>query len=577
MYPAKWTRPPHPLQLMHKLHLYGLTLAVGALLVSSANAQLSGLVTEDGLISSSTSANGNNDTAGGLLDVMKPNAGATVRSAYLAAATWGNYMITPTDVTLSGSAVVFASHANNGFFENFFTEVTGIVAPIVDAAPAGLIQLPVTEGPNTDNIDGTVLIVIFEDPAVVNSAGVVILFGGQQTTGDQFTISLAAPLDLTDPNATATMGLGISFGFQGTTGTSMTSEVDVNGSRLTSSAGGEDDGLPANGALITMGGIGDDIANPANPFAGSSGFDTDDELYDLLPFVMTGDTQISVDTINPSNDDNIFVGFFETSVPISVADETLFLDPLSAALALGCPHTITGTVTDAATQLPIAGRTVNFDVTAGPNAGATGTDVTDANGEATFTYNGNGGTGQDSIAADMLDMSSAVVTSNTVFADWVDLLSVSYCEGTACPCGNDGSAGAGCLNSTGQGALLTVSGSGGIGADDMVLTCSNLPSGRFGFMYMGPDTANVPFGDGIRCVGQGVPFGLFRYSVSLIGGNGSLTLGPGVVGISQNFPASGAIQLCQTWNFQCVFRDDLAAQCNTGWNSSNAIGVTFGL
>lgn len=220
---------------MCKLHLCGLTLAVGALMAGSASAQLTGVVTEDGLISSSTSANGNNDSGGGLLDVMKPNATATVRSAYMAAATFGNYMITSTGVTLSGMPVTWSNHASNGFFENFFTEVTSIVATIVDIAPAGLIQLPVTEGPNTGNIDG------------------------------------------------------------------------------------------------------------------------------------------------------------------------------------------------------------------------------------------------------------------------------------------------------------------------------------------------------IRCVGQGVPFGLYRYSVSLIGANGTLVLGPGVVGISQNFPAGGAIQLCQTWNFQCVYRDDHAAQCNTGSNSSNAIGVTFGL
>ncbi|MFT7679980.1 MAG: hypothetical protein ACI8QC_003986 [Planctomycetota bacterium] len=561
---------------MRKLQLCCLTLAVGAFLANTASAQLSGVVTEDGLISTSTSAIGTNDPNGGLLDVMKPNAGSTVRSAYLAAATHGP-TIAAGDINLAGSPVTFTNHATNSFFENYFTDVTGIVQPIIDGAGAGLTQLAVTEGPNNNSIDGTILIVIFDDPAVTTSAGVIILFGGQNTTGDQFTISLAAPLDLTDPNATATMGLGISFGFQGTSGTSMISEIDVNGARLTSSAGGEDDGGPFNGGLITMGGLGDSTMNPANPFGGSTGFDTDDELYTLLPFVMTGDTQIIVDTINPTNDDNIFVGLFETSVPISIADETLFLDPLNAELALGCPHTITGTVTDAATQLPIAGRSVNFSVTSGPNTGATGTDVTDANGEATFTYNGTGGVGQDTVVADMLDTSGAMVNSNSAFADWLDLLAVSYCEGTACPCGNDNTANGGCLNSTGQGALLTASGSGSISADDLVLSCTNLPTNRFGLMYMGPETANLPFGDGIRCVGQGVPFSLFRYSTSLIGANGTLVLGPGIVGISQNFSAAGQIQLCQTWNFQCVFRDDHAAQCNTGWNTSNAIGVTFGL
>ena len=36
------------------------------------------------------------------------------------------------------------------------------------------------------------------------------------------------------------------------------------------------------------------------------------------------------------------------------------------------------------------GATVNFLILTGPNAGASGSDVTDANGEATFTYTDTG-------------------------------------------------------------------------------------------------------------------------------------------------------------------------------------------
>ena len=40
---------------------------------------------------------------------------------------------------------------------------------------------------------------------------------------------------------------------------------------------------------------------------------------------------------------------------------------------------------------------MTFDVLTGPNAGATGGGLTDANGQVTFTYTGAGGVGDDSI------------------------------------------------------------------------------------------------------------------------------------------------------------------------------------
>jgi hypothetical protein len=46
--------------------------------------------------------------------------------------------------------------------------------------------------------------------------------------------------------------------------------------------------------------------------------DPDDELYDLIPFVANGDTQIDVATINPSNDDNILFGAFFLTVRASI-------------------------------------------------------------------------------------------------------------------------------------------------------------------------------------------------------------------------------------------------------------------
>ena len=64
-----------------------------------------------------------------------------------------------------------------------------------------------------------------------------------------------------------------------------------------------------------MGGIGDDPANPVDPFAeDDAGPRADDELYDLgqgnatnsAPFLVNGIRSFTVNTLNPSDNDNIF-------------------------------------------------------------------------------------------------------------------------------------------------------------------------------------------------------------------------------------------------------------------------------
>jgi len=111
------------------------------------------------------------------------------------------------------------------------------------------------------------------------------------------------------------MSLGISFGFQPS---AQFSYVDVNGARLSSCAGGQDDGQPADGALITVGGTGDDSANPADPNQVNCNPRDDDELYDLIPFAKQGDTQMIVNTLNPSGDDNIHLAIFNLSVRAAI-------------------------------------------------------------------------------------------------------------------------------------------------------------------------------------------------------------------------------------------------------------------
>ena len=261
---------------------------------------------------------GSNNTPVGSINAIVP-VGSTVVKAFLYSTTMGNSFFIPSvdfdGTTYSGSAwtdLGFAATCCN--LKAFRADVTTQVATKIGGGAASPFVFDVlSENPNS-NIDGEVLAIVYSNPAEQERT-IAFLDGNTAATGTTTFVSLANPLtsaQLSDPTFEALMSLGIGFSFQ--TNANQYSTIDVNGQRLTSSAGGQDDGNPTNignGGLITVGGIGDSTANPTNPFAiPSSDFSVaprlDDELYTLKPFLNVGDTQIRIDSTNPSNDDNIF-------------------------------------------------------------------------------------------------------------------------------------------------------------------------------------------------------------------------------------------------------------------------------
>jgi len=82
------------------------------------------------------------------------------------------------------------------------------------------------------------------------------------------------------------------------------------------------------------------------------------------------------------------------------------LTPASSTNPVGTDHTVTATVIKDGN--PQSGKTVTFTVSTGPNAGKTGSGVTDANGQTTFTYHDDGGAGTDTIVAQFTDDTNAV-------------------------------------------------------------------------------------------------------------------------------------------------------------------------
>ena len=387
--------------------------------ISSADRSLDPTIAETGLISASIDGCGSNASSC-TVDVAKP-VGATVRRAFLASSTFG-YIIPSGTITINGTPVDWDESSAVSFLRSFGADVTDIVAPIVDAAPAGTVTLTIGEGGNTTSIDGSALTVIFDDPNETTTNTVVITFGGQALAGDTFAITLAEPYD--SASQSITMSLAIGFGYQ-VGGGNQFSIVEVNGNRVTSSAGGQDDCVSApnwnacpNGTLYTVGGLGDDPANPTDPDAGPSDPRTDDELYTLDPFIANGATNITVFSQNPSNDDIVHQAVFIIRGSAAIVGEGILLTPTDATNPINTNHTLTARIQDTLGN-PVSGRDVDFEVIAGPNTGLTGSDVTDGGGEATFTYS-SALVGTDVIVARFTNSQQVLVTSNQATKTWID-------------------------------------------------------------------------------------------------------------------------------------------------------------
>ncbi len=140
--------------------------------------------------------------------------------------------------------------------------------------------------------------------------------------------------------------------------------------------------------------------------------------------------------------------------------------------------------------------------------------------------------------------------------------------GTACPCGNFGSTGEGCANSTGAGALLSSDGSASVGADDVTFTVTQGPSGVPGIVFTGTAQQNgglgAIFGDGLLCAGGTIQ----RLDVVFLDGSGAGTWGPGLQPLGGW--SAGDTRYVQGW-----YRNTNGSPCAGNFNTTQALEVVF--
>jgi hypothetical protein len=149
---------------------------------------------------------------------------------------------------------------------------------------------------------------------------------------------------------------------------------------------------------------------------------------------------------------------------------------------------------------------------------------------------------------------------------------LSHCFGdssaTNCPCGNLGSSGDGCVNSTGRGAKLLLTGSASFGMDDLLAQGTQLVPGSLSVLFAGHQSLNagsgMVFGDGLRCAGGQVR----RLGVRMADSNGNAGWGPGLTSTAQWAP--GDSRSLQVW-----YQDLGGSPCGAGFNTSQAMQLTI--
>jgi hypothetical protein len=130
----------------------------------------------------------------------------------------------------------------------------------------------------------------------------------------------------------------------------------------------------------------------------------------------------------------------------------------------------------------------------------------------------------------------------------------------------------GAVNSAGTGATLSMGGSSSVATNDFTLTVTGAAVESSGMFVYASNTAQAPYGNGLRCVGTSSG-GVYRLSPTLFtNGCGTATR---LVDLESGAPATGSSEIDSgsTWYFQFWYRDLAAGGAR--FNTSDGLKVIF--
>lgn len=145
-------------------------------------------------------------------------------------------------------------------------------------------------------------------------------------------------------------------------------------------------------------------------------------------------------------------------------------------------------------------------------------------------------------------------------------LSFGLVEDQLCGCPTPANFCVGALNSNGSAGQMDWSGSPRVALNSFVLRSHFLPANKTCLYFYGPNqVAQVPFGNGWRCIGSPI----YRLPTTT-----SDFFGDVVYSLNLNsLPPGGGISAGSVMKFQCWYRDPAAG--GAGYNSTDGLSVTF--
>jgi len=155
----------------------------------------------------------------------------------------------------------------------------------------------------------------------------------------------------------------------------------------------------AGAPLATAGSVAN-TADSATWTLGSLGADLQRLRMAIQTTGRQGGTHQAVAGVTYTDNDGNILSFGNATYNIRGCPAVVSLDPPTATNYVDETHTVTATVLDDFND-PVSGEAVDFAVSAGPNAGASGSASTDASGQASFTWSNAGGPGTDTVDASL--------------------------------------------------------------------------------------------------------------------------------------------------------------------------------